>query len=157
MARRVLLYVAIALLGGILGANVYNSVVDAPNWGASIPDSMETARRYFGVANPGTFYRTVSPAAQIAALLALIAIWSAGGSARWLAAGALALAVAGDALTFAYFFPRNEILFGATFDPEALTRAWSGWSCMNHFRSAIVAAALFCELCALSAFEKRSK
>jgi hypothetical protein len=54
--RRLLIYLAIVLLGGVLGANVYNSVVDAPNWGAAIPGSLAAAKSYFSQANPGTFF-----------------------------------------------------------------------------------------------------
>src|SRR5262245_18073786 len=102
MIRRVRLYLAVAMIGCVLGANLYNSAVDAPNWGASIPTSVATARQYFAVADPGTYFRVASPASQVAALLALIATWTLGGSVRWLGAGALALLIAADALTFAY-------------------------------------------------------
>src|SRR6185295_13254300 len=94
--RRLLIYVSVILLGAVLGANVYNSVVDVPNWGAAIPASFDTARQYFIAANPGTFFRIVSPASQIAALIALIATWRFGWSVRLLAAAAVVLAVSGD-------------------------------------------------------------
>ena len=152
--RRALLYLGVTTLGCVLGANLYNSVVDAPNWGASIPESVATARRYFAVANPGTYFRVVSPAAQVATLLALIACWKVGARARLLTAAALALSVLGDVLTFAYFYPRNEALFDAATSAADLTRIVTEWSRMNHVRSAIVATALLCELGALSTFER---
>jgi anthrone oxygenase-like protein len=155
MFRRAVIYLSILTLGCVLGANLYNSVVDAPNWGASIPESVVTTRQYFAVADPGSFFRLVSPAAQVATFLGLIVCWRPGGRIRLLAAGALMLAVAGDILTFAYFYPRNALLFDPTTSPEVLARVWAEWSTMNHVRSAIVAAALVCALSALSAVERQ--
>src|SRR5205085_6467248 len=113
-------------------ANVYNSVVDAPNWGASIPNSLDVAKAYFGVANPGSFYRWASPLAQLSCLSVLAATWSLGKRARILAAAALLLSISGDAVTFGYFYLRNAILFGNdTATVDAATEAWRGWSSMN--------------------------
>ena len=155
MFRRSAIYLAVVTLGCVLGANLYNSVVDAPNWGASIPASVVTTRQYFSVADPGSYFRVASPAAQVATLLALIACWRVGGRIRLLAAGALILSVAGDILTFAYFYPRNTLLFDPATSSEVLARVWTEWSTMNHVRSAIVAAALLCALSTLSAVERR--
>jgi hypothetical protein len=152
--RRIFIYASVLLTCSVLGANVYNSVVDAPNWGASIPDSLDTAKQYFAVADPGTFFRAVAPAAQVAALLSLIAAWPAGRNARILAGAALLLTIFGDVLTFAYFYPRNALMFGPAAQPtEVLRDAWSGWSATNHFRSVVILASVICELSVLSAFE----
>jgi len=155
--RRILIYIAILFLAGVLGANVYNSIVDAPNWGSAIPQSLDAAKAYFSHANPGNFYRVASPLAQIAALIALIAAWPAGKTARILAALALVLAVLGDAFTFLYFYPRNEIMFGSgTHSVEDLQTAWAGWSTMNWLRSFLILAAVISELALLSKFERTS-
>jgi hypothetical protein len=157
MLKRVVLYAAILLLAGVLAPNVYTSVVDAPNWGSSIPASMEAAKHYFSVANPGTYFRIFSPAAQVAALLSLILCWKYGWLVRGLTAAALVLAVSTDMLTFAYFYPRNEIMFGPTTYPtNVLQDAWNGWTSMNHVRSALILTATLCELAALSAVERLS-
>ncbi len=156
MFRRAVIYLAIVTLGCVLGANLYNSVVDAPNWGASIPASVVTTRQYFAVADPGSFFRVVSPAAQIATLLGLIVCWKLGGRIRLLAAGALVLSIVGDIMTFAYFYPRNAVLFDPASSPEVLARVWAEWSTMNHVRSAVVATALVCALSMLSAVERQS-
>ena len=157
MLKRVVLYAAILLLAGVLMPNVYTSVVDAPNWGSSIPASMDAAKHYFTVANPGTYFRIFSPAAQIAALLSLILCWKYGWLVRGLIAAALVLAVSTDVLTFAYFYPRNEIMFGPAQHPnDVLQNAWNGWTAMNHVRSALALTAVLCELAALSAVERLS-
>ena len=109
--RQAIIFTAIVVTGAVLGANVYNSAVDTPNWGAQIPASIENARRYFSVRNPGTFFRVASPLAQVLSLLVLVVVWRLGGPTRGLAALALGLGVLADLFTFAYFYPRNDVMF----------------------------------------------
>ena len=144
--RQLIFFTAIVVTGMVLGANVYNSVVDAPNWGAQIPGSLETARRYFGARNPGTFYRIASPLGQAIGVLVLIAAWKFGGTTRTLAVAALGLGMLADAFTFAYFYPRNDVMFAQPVDINAMTQSWIGWSRMNHLRSLVVLAVLLCQL-----------
>jgi hypothetical protein len=67
------------------------------------------------------------------------------------------LAVSTDVMTFAYFYPRNEIMFGPAQHPtDVLQDAWNGWTTMNHVRSALVLTATLCELAALSTVERLS-
>ena len=102
MARQIVLGLAVIVIGEVLGANVYTSWVDARNWAANIPSSLTTPRDYFALVNPGSFFRAMTPVAQLLALLALIVCWKVPG-ARIAAAIALALTVTGDVMTFAYF------------------------------------------------------
>ena len=92
------LYLAIVALGCVLGANLYTSVVDTPNWGTALPESLVIARRYFTTANSGTYFRFMSPLAQGLSLLALIVCWKTGAVVRCYTA--LALVVSADILTF---------------------------------------------------------
>jgi hypothetical protein len=155
--QRILIFAAILLLAGVVFPNVYNSIVDAQNWGAAIPQSIEAARAYFAHVNPGHYYRTASPAAQIAALAVLIATWRLGRNARLLAGAALILAISGDIMTFAYFYPRNAIMFGPDqHSVEVLQETWAGWNAMNWVRSGICCVALICELNLLSLFEAQT-
>ena len=144
--RQVIIFTAIVVTGAVLGANVYNSVVDVPNWGAQIPGSLETARRYFGVRNPGTFFRVASPLSQALSVLVLIVAWRLGGQTRGLAALALGFGVLADVFTFAYFYPRNAVMFVQPVDVPAMTQSWNGWNTMNHVRNLIVLAGLICQL-----------
>jgi len=149
MARQVVLWLAVIVIGGVLGANVYTSAVDARNWGSNIPTSLNAARAYFSVVNPGSFFRIVSPLAQVLSLLALILCWDVPG-ARLFAGIALAANVTGDIMTFAYFYPRNDIMFVNPMNAEAAAQAWRGWATMNHVRSAFVLTALLSELVTLT-------
>ena len=154
--RRAVLSVAIIAAAIVLGANIYTSVVDAPNWGANAPQGFEAARRYMTVRDPGDFFRVFSPAAQVAMLAAVVACWPLR-RARWLAVAALAAGVASDAMTFAYFYPRNDVMFVNPLDVAAATRAWSEWSAMNHVRSALVLAAVLLLMQALSRVERLTR
>src|SRR4051794_2503416 len=145
--EKVFAFIAIVFMSVVLGVNVYTSVVDAKSWGASIPDSILTARSYFKAVNPGTFFRVASPINQFFALAALIACWKSGKRARLYFGLALLLAVLVDALTVAFFYPRNAILFfGSEGNVEVLTKAWSEWSIMNWVRSLMLAFGLLCSI-----------
>ena len=145
MARQVVLWLAVIVIGGVLGANVYTSAVDARNWGSNIPTSLNAARDYFSAASPGSFFRVASPLAQALSVLALILCWKVPG-ARLLAGIAVAAVATGDIMTFAYFYPRNDIMFVNPMSAEAAAQAWRGWAAMNHVRSAVVLTALLAEL-----------
>jgi uncharacterized membrane protein len=145
MARQMVLWLAVIVIGGVLGANVYTSAVDARNWGSNIPTSLNAARAYFSVANPGSFFRIASPLTQVLSLLALILCWNVPG-ARLLAGIAVAANVTGDIMTFAYFYPRNAVMFVNPMSADAAADAWRGWAAMNHVRSAVVLTALLAEL-----------
>ncbi|HTE29652.1 MAG TPA: hypothetical protein VK666_04710 [Chryseolinea sp.] len=140
MIRLILLGLYVAIVAGLLFVNLYNSLVDAPNWGADMPNSLLAARHYFTVANPGHFFRIFSPINQVLALIAVIVCWKFG-NVRYLAIGSLVLAVAADLLTFAYFYPRNEIIFTAPIETsmDTIRLAWEQWSAMNWVRSAMCA------------------
>jgi len=140
MIRSILLGLSAATAAGILFVNLYNSLVDAPNWGADIPNSLVAARHYFTVANPGNFFRIISPVNQVLALIAAVLCWKSG-NLRYIALGSLVLAVLADVFTFGYFYPRNEILFVAPIEATAnvVRLAWQEWSTMNWLRSTLCA------------------
>jgi hypothetical protein len=137
MIRSILLGLSAAVAAGLLFVNLYNSLVDAPNWGADLPTSITVARQYFSVANPGSFFRIVSPVNQILALVGVVLCWRTN---RYLALGSLVLAVVADAFTFGFFYPRNEIMFINDIDINAIQIAWKEWSTMNWLRTTICAA-----------------
>src|SRR5580765_3079045 len=156
--KKLILILAAIFATGLLFVNVYTSVIDARNWGSDIPSSLWAAREYFSVANPGNFFRIVSPMSQVIALLALLICWRAGTRVRIYCAAALLLAVSVDLFTFAYFYPRNDIMFVAplTTDTEALKTAWSGWTTMNWPRSGMLAVEVVIDFLALMSVAKSS-
>lgn len=142
---------SVCVASGILFTNIYTSLVDAKSWGSNVPHSIEAAREYFKVVNPGNFFRVISPLNQLLGILALILCWKIAPSARLWLGLAFALYVLGDAFTFAYFYPRNEIIFKTAqlTDVDLLTKTVRDWQNMNWLRSLLVLAGLCCSLVAL--------
>jgi|SRR6185312_8708426 len=146
-----LLYASIALAAGLAFVNLYNSLVDVRSWGSDIPSSILTTRSYFKAVNPSVFFRSFSPLNQVLALACLILFWKAAPSARPTLAAAMLLYILADVFTFAWFYPRNAILFTNPTIPDQATleNVWRQWSRMNWLRTAIVFAGLLCSMISL--------
>jgi hypothetical protein len=119
----------------LLGTGAYESVVVAPNLPGA-PSSLEHARGFYRATNPGTFFRVLSPGTQIVLLLALLCNWGPVPVTRWRLAGALALAILGDVITFKFHYPRNTILFSDPLTRSAadLDRVATEWAAGNYVR-----------------------
>lgn len=135
----------------IAGANLFEACVDVPNWRDG--ESLKAYRVFTRSRNAGHFYRVLSPL-SIVVLLAGIALgWSTLGDGRLLAGVALVAAIAAEAMTVAYFFPRNRRLF---FEPEeaepgARSRALvEEWGRANLLRIAVVTTGVASALAALA-------
>jgi len=147
-----LLFASTSFASGLLFVNIYTSLVDAKSWGANIPRSIETAREYQKIVNPGNFFRIISPANQVVALLVLILSWKVSANARVYSGIALVLYVCVDVFTFAYFYKKNKIMFETTPlpDTETLKNALAGWRSMNWVRSLVILAGLVFSFLALN-------
>jgi uncharacterized membrane protein len=136
-----LVSVAIALIVSamLLGASVYESVVLAPNLQGA-PASLEYARGFYHVTNPGVLFRVLSPATQLLLMVALVCNWKPIPGTRWRLAGALVLSIMADVITFQFHYPRNAILFIAplTSPPAELNRVAAEWAMGNYVRIAVV-------------------
>lgn len=131
---------ALVLVGGILGAAIYESVVLVPNMRNDIPNSLEHFRLFMRQANPGNFFRAWAPATQVVLLLCVVSSWKVR-SARWWYVAALLAMVAGDVVTFTFHYPRNHLLFHAPLSQPvpALVAAAQEWGTGNLGRIALVA------------------
>lgn len=138
--KNIILFASISLAAGLLFVNLYNSMVDARSWGGHIPDSIATTREYFKTVNPGNFFRVFSPLNQLLGLLALILFWKSAPAARPYLGAAFVFYVLTDVFTFAYFYPRNDIMWKTALmtDTELLRKTWSEWSNMNWLRTFIL-------------------
>ena len=143
--KTIILFISIAVASGTLFVNLYTSVVDARSWGSDVPNSIATAREYFKAVNPGNFFRISSPVNQVLGLLVLVLFWRYSPSIRLFLGAALLLYILGDVFTFAYFYPRNDIMFKTAqlTDIDLLKRTVSEWKMMNWVRSLVVLAGLF--------------
>lgn len=147
----IFLFASIVIASGVLITNIYNSLVDTASWGSHIPYSIETAREYFKSVNPGMFFRVYSPVSQLLSILVLVIFWKASPAVRLYLGIATVFYILGDVFTFAYFYPRNDIMFktAALTDVELLKRTWSEWNTMNWLRSLIILVGLVFSFTAL--------
>lgn len=139
-----LLLVGLALQGSLLGANLFEAVVDVPNWRRE--GGLAAYREFTKVRNAGHFYRVLSPITILLLAAALITGWG-DPTRNALVAAALAAAVVAEVLTVAYFFPRNQKLFFAPAGPpQNAAEIVAEWGRANVVRCAIVAAGLIAGL-----------
>ena len=138
--KNIIVFLSISIASGILFVNLYTSLIDAKSWGSDMPNSIAAAREYFKAVTPGDFFRIFSPINQVVGLLALILFWKSSPSIRLSLGVAFALYVLGDVLTFAYFYPRNDIMFrdAQLTDVNLLKKVWSEWTFMNWVRSFMI-------------------
>jgi hypothetical protein len=144
--KQTVLFLSIGIASGLMLVNIYTSLVDAKSWGSDIPNSIVTAREYFKVVNPGDFFRIFSPVNQVLAILVVVLFWKSNPSLRLYLGTAALLFVLCDALTFGYFYPRNDIMFNsaALTDTALLKKTWSEWTSMNWVRTFMLFAGLVC-------------
>ena len=134
----------------VVDETLSNNSTYLSGYGRDLPASVVTARDYFSVRNPGAFFRVISPINQVLALAAVVLSWWAPKGTFTLCVAALVLAVSTDIFTFAYFYPRNEIMFVAPIgDVDAVRSALSGWRNMNWIRSGMVVVIIILDYLAL--------
>jgi uncharacterized membrane protein len=150
MTQPIVASAAVVLVGFLLGAGIYESVVLVPNFAADIPASLEHFRAFMTASNPGTFFRSVAPITQVTLLAALLLSWRQGSVRRWYLI-ALVFMVALDVVTFTFHYPLNAFLFTAPLSqrPEELTQAVREWGWGNLVRIALLSGALLSALRAL--------
>lgn len=143
MPRLPHLLVVLALLavGALLGGSLYDTLVLAPNLHGG-PEGLDHGRRFLAAATPANFFRLVAPASQILVLAALAASWRAKTIRVHLLVAFAALLI-GDAVTFAYHYPRNDLMFTSplTVAPERLAAAALEWQRANWLRVVLVGVA----------------
>lgn len=149
--KTIFLFASIGIASGLLFTNIYTSLVDARSWGSDVPHSIAAAREYFKVVSPGNFFRIFSPVNQLLGLLVLILFWKASPAIRLSFGAAFVLYIIADAFTFAYFYPRNDIMFKTArlTDVDLLKQTVSQWATMNWLRTAIIFAGLCCSCVSL--------
>jgi hypothetical protein len=135
--KKSIVFLSIICASGLTAVSIYNTLVDSKSWGFDIPTSILTARDYYQHVDPRRFYVIAGPANQILALLTVILFWRDSLSLRVCFAAAFVLYAAILALTFAYFVPRDLVLFTWPIQNhlEEIRSAAAQWSHMNWLRS----------------------
>jgi len=152
--KKIILYASIAFSSGLFFTNIYNSIVNAANWESNVPQSITATKEFFVVANPGTFFKLIDPTNLILILLALVLLWKTSTTIRLYLGIAIVCYVSSMILTFAYFYPRNEIMFLSKQlpDTETLKRVAREWGNMNWIRTFIWLTGLVCTFLALNKY-----
>ena len=138
--KKIILFLSIIFMAGVAFANMYNSIVDTTSWISNVPSSIEDFRQYFQSVNPGNFFRLFSPVNQLLALISVILFWKTSGKTRVFLLLAFVLAVAGDVVTFSYFYPRNDMLMKLPIqgNTSQFITILKQWRFMNWIRTIIL-------------------
>ncbi len=131
--------IALVLSAMLLGASVYQSVVDAPNYHGG-PIALEHARGFYHAVNPGVFFRAVAPASATSPPDSDRVQLEANSHHAMEAGWGLALLILADVVTFRFHYPRNSILFVAplTNTSAFYDRVATEWATGNYIRDALV-------------------
>src|SRR5262249_37390705 len=105
-----ILFLSIICASGLTMVSIYNTIVDANSWGSDIPASIQTARDYHHHVDPRCFYSVAGAVNQILILLTLVLFRKEFFLLRFFLTSFLSLAAI-TLLTFAFFLPRDLILF----------------------------------------------
>lgn len=135
--KKLILFLSIICASGLTLVTVYNRTVDAQSWASDIPASIETARSYFQHVDPRRFFTVVGPINQLLILLTIVLFWKDGVSLRVYFAVSFVMYAAIFAVTFAYFIPRDLILFTWSIPDhlEQIRTAAAEWRHMNWLRT----------------------
>lgn len=143
MRSRSILWLAVihvCLLMMYMGGAVFETFVNFPNWFRDVPSSLEAARDYFVVRNPGHFFQTIFPL-TILSLIALLAVAWRFKKQRNLLLAALALMAAVEAGTIALMYPKIDVLLRegtASHSVEELRETGQSFVQFNYVRMALV-------------------
>ena len=143
MAHGGILAVQITAFGKLLGASLYEQLVNVPNILKDIPQSLEEARLFWSSANPGNYFWIVAPLAQISALISLILGWRSRDWRPFLLAAFILIVVA-EAITFTFHYPRTAILITQPLveNQDLLHQTVSEWALGNWVRIVMVLGAV---------------
>jgi hypothetical protein len=156
MMKKAVLFLSIIVASGLVMVTVYNTLVDARSWGSDIPASIQAARDYYKHVDPRFFYAVIGPPNMLLSLLTIIFFWKCGFWSRVYFGASFLLYAAILILTFAYFVPRDLILFTWPIQDhlEQIKTAASQWSRMNWLRTALGLAGVFFSFKGLDTFYK---
>ena len=148
------LWVALLLVGIIIGASVYQRISLIPEWGGNLPDSV--ASYFQGTTNAaaiGRFWENALPPTAIMVILTLLTNWPERWRRKWLIVGAIFF-FAMLAWTAIYFVPSGVLPLmvraGAGLSPDEITRRAKAWIFWDWLRMAGTVAVYFSLLKALT-------
>lgn len=147
-------FLSIFMASGLTMVTVYNTLVDAKSWGASVPGSIQTARDYYRDVDPRRFYLAAGPPTVVLGLLTMIAFWQDSVSLRLYFGASAVCYILIVVLTIAYFVPRDLVLFREPLHDhvDKVRLAVGQWSRMNWVRTLLGCAGVSCAVRGLDLF-----
>ncbi len=154
--KKLILFFSIISASGLVMITIYNLIVDAKSWGADIPASILTVRDYYKHVDPRKFFAIIAPINQMLILLTIILFWKDGKSLRLYFSISFALYAVIAILTFAYFIPRDIIIFSSPIEghTEEIKTALSQWKIMQWVRSLLGLAGILFSFKGLDSYYK---
>lgn len=154
--KKLILFFSIISASGLVMITIYNLIVDAKSWGADIPASILTVRDYYKHVDPRKFFAIIAPINQMLILLTIILFWKDGKSLRIYFSISFALYAVIAILTFAYFIPRDIIIFSSPIagHTEEIKTALSQWEVMQWVRSLLGLAGILFSFKGLDSYYK---
>jgi hypothetical protein len=128
----------------ILGAGLFQAVVDVPNFSSRLPDTVHDFRACVRYSHPGYFFQVLVPIIVVSLLVSVTTGWNTPRARNRWVIGALAGIVGVEIFTFVYFMPRNDILFFGDlgrFSADVITAAALEWKNAQWLRLVVLAAA----------------
>ena len=140
-------------LGGIL----YQHIVEFPNWGKGIPESLISYRAFFKHSDFGNFFKIFMPTSSICLVIAILLLWNNSSTVNFWTLLAMSGLVLTAVFTNNYFVPKHKKLFSdeitQTNVSELITLA-TQWGKGNLIRIAIMSLTVVSFLKALSIYLK---
>lgn len=137
---------AFLAFGAVLGGNIYQIIVEVPNWSVDIPNSLIAYRSFYTVSHAGYFFQILTPVTILSLILAAVLLWNRPESSnKWILITLGGVLIA-EAFTLIYFLPLNFTLFLDPIDGVStieLINASEQWQNANYVRLLIVLATMF--------------
>jgi Domain of unknown function (DUF1772) len=154
--KKAILFLSIIVASGLTMVTVYQTVIDSRSWSSDIPASIQAAREYYRHVDPRLFYTIIGPPNFLLCLLTILLFWKEAAAVRICFVISLVCYAAILALTFAYFIPRDLILFARPIQGhvEEIKTAASQWSHINWLRTLLGLAGVLSSFKGLDSYYK---
>jgi hypothetical protein len=134
--QTILIFIHFCLMTIVFGGAIMETFINFPNWFHNIPISLDAAKNFLQVRNPGQFFQTVYPLAILTGIAFVILGWRIK-PARNLILAAIVLSVGLEVATFAFIYPllRTMIVDGtAVHSIEVLKQTAERFTTLNYLR-----------------------
>ena len=134
---RTLFSLAFISCGAVLGGSLYQMIAEVPNWSTNPAEELQAYRQFFRLSHAGYFFQTLVPFTLLSLLAATALLWNQGRALRRPLLLLLAGLVVNEVFTFAYFMPRNLVLFlpsTASIDADTVNTMAREWKMANYPR-----------------------